>query len=139
MADQFHKQCIICGSKDLQIFPDYEAHDLVSCTNCSLKFVRKIPSIQQLKNYYSNYVYEMLDSINPINRIRYNALLDEFEQLGCFYKDWNFEFGLVDFPAIIDGEEVFLCWKSDEETLGWYHPVEEGFSARKAIPEHLLL
>ena len=79
MVDQFHKQCILCGSKDLQIFPDYEAHDLVSCINCSLKFIRKIPSIQQLKNYYSNYVYEMLDSINPINRIRYNALLDEFE------------------------------------------------------------
>jgi hypothetical protein len=61
--------------------------------------------------------------------------LQEIEEIGCFYKDWNFEVGLVDFPAVIDGETVFLCWRSDENELAWYHPVEEGFLGRKPLPK----
>jgi hypothetical protein len=67
-----------------------------------------------------------------------NRLVDELESLGCFYKDWNFEKGLVDFPAIIDGQEVLLCWHSDEPDVRWYHGFEDGFAGRRAIPEHLL-
>ncbi len=66
------------------------------------------------------------------------ALLQELEDIGCYYKDWNFTIGLVDFPALIDGEAVFLCWRSDESELRWYHSMEEGFSGRKLIPENLL-
>jgi hypothetical protein len=29
------------------------------------------------------------------------------------------------FPSIIDGETVFLCWRSDESQLAWYHPIED--------------
>ena len=29
----------------------------------------------------------------------------ELEEIGCFFKDWNFQIGLVDFPAVIDGKE----------------------------------
>ena len=36
-------------------------------------------------------------------------LMAELESLGCYFKDWNFEIGLVDFPAMIDGEAVLLC------------------------------
>ena len=67
-----------------------------------------------------------------------NGLIDELESLGCFYKDWNFEKGLVDFPAIIDGQEVLLCWHSDEPDVRWYHGIEEGFSGRRQIPDELL-
>lgn len=63
------------------------------------------------------------------------VLIGELERLGCFFKDWNFEFGLVDFPAKLEGQDVFLCWKSDEEDLAWYHGIEEGFAGRKKIPE----
>ena len=59
--------------------------------------------------------------------------LRELESIGCFYKDWNFSIGLVDFPAEIDGETVFLCWRSDESELGWYHPVEEGYQGRRPL------
>ena len=60
--------------------------------------------------------------------------LRELESIGCFYKDWNFSVGLVDFPAEIDGQTVFLCWRSDESGLGWYHPVEEGYQGRRPLP-----
>lgn len=65
-------------------------------------------------------------------------LMRELEALGCFYKDWNFETGLVDFPALIGGQEVLLCWRSDEPDVRWYHGVEDGYAGRKAIPEDLL-
>lgn len=61
-------------------------------------------------------------------------LFEEIENIGCYYKDWNFSIGLVDFPSVIDGKEVLLCWRSDEEELKYYHGPEEGFSARKLIP-----
>lgn len=57
----------------------------------------------------------------------------ELEEMGCFYKDWNFSIGLVDFPAIIDGEEVFLCWRSDEPVIKHYHEIETGYAGRKPI------
>lgn len=61
----------------------------------------------------------------------------ELAELGCLYKDWNFSVGLVDFPAIIDGEEVLLCWKSDEPDLMYYHSLQAGFAGRKKIPSEL--
>ena len=41
--------------------------------------------------------------------------------------------GLVDFPADRDGEQVFLCWRLGEETIGWYHSQRSGFSGRKPL------
>ncbi|GAB6283561.1 MAG: DUF2203 family protein [Ignavibacterium sp.] len=61
--------------------------------------------------------------------------IDELSEIGCFYKDWNFNLGLVDFPAIINGKEVFLCWKSDEDTIRYFHDIDTGFINRKLIPE----
>lgn len=65
-------------------------------------------------------------------------LMEELESLGCSYKDWDFEMGLVDFPSRIEGEEVFLCWRSDEPDVRYYHTPNGGFAAREPIPEHLL-
>ena len=65
-------------------------------------------------------------------------LFVELENLGCSYKDWNFTAGLVDFPAVIEGREVFLCWRSDEGELKFYHEMDEGFTGRKLIPEGLI-
>jgi len=61
--------------------------------------------------------------------------LHELESMGCYFKDWNFSIGLVDFPATIDGETVFLCWRSDESELAWYHRIEDGFQGRKPLPK----
>ncbi len=66
------------------------------------------------------------------------GFLDELEALGCSYKDWNFEIGLVDFPAMIEGREVMLCWRSDEPALLFYHDADAGFPGRRPIPQELL-
>ena len=64
-----------------------------------------------------------------------NGFMNELEEIGCFYKDWNFTIGLVDFPAVIRGKEVKLCWKSDEDDIRFYHEIDAGFAGRKLIPE----
>lgn len=61
--------------------------------------------------------------------------LKELQEVGCYYKDWDFSLGLVDFPSVIDGEEVFLCWRSDEETINYYHHPASGYAGRKVIPQ----
>lgn len=41
--------------------------------------------------------------------------------------------GLVDFPALRDGEEVYLCWLLDEDEIGFWHEPDEGFAGREPI------
>jgi len=43
------------------------------------------------------------------------------------------ETGLVDFPADREGARVFLCWRLDEDRVGWYHDERSGFSSRKPL------
>lgn len=58
-------------------------------------------------------------------------VLGEFERRQIQVKD--VERGLLDFPAIIGGKEVFLCWEQDEEDIEHWHDLDSGYSGR----EHL--
>jgi hypothetical protein len=65
-------------------------------------------------------------------------LFKELEELGCSFRDWGFEIGLVDFPSEIDGRPVLLCWRSDEPAVSFYHAPDAGYAGRKPIPRQLL-
>lgn len=43
------------------------------------------------------------------------------------------ETGLVDFPAELDGRRVYLCWRSGEDRVGSWHPLDTGFSGRRPL------
>lgn len=58
----------------------------------------------------------------------------ELEEIGCFFRDPNFKIGLVDFPSMINGEDILLCWRSDEDDIRYYHDLDSGYSSRKPIP-----
>jgi hypothetical protein len=58
-------------------------------------------------------------------------ILSEFQRREIFIKD--LERGLLDFPAIIGGREVFLCWESDEEDVEFWHDLETGFGGREKL------
>ncbi|MHB9013407.1 MAG: DUF2203 family protein [Ignavibacteriaceae bacterium] len=73
---------------------------------------------------------KMIDNIN--------GFIGELEEIGCFYKDYSFTLGLVDFPALINGRDVLLCWRSDEEEIIYYHNIYDGYTGRKLIPEEFL-
>jgi hypothetical protein len=58
-------------------------------------------------------------------------VLTEFQSRDIHIKD--IERGLVDFPAIIGGREVFLCWEKDEETIEHWHDLDAGYAGRERI------
>jgi hypothetical protein len=66
------------------------------------------------------------------------AYLQELEDLGCSYRDWDFKTGLVDFPGEIDGKSVFLCWRSDETSVTHFHLTADDFDKRKPLPSALI-
>ncbi len=41
--------------------------------------------------------------------------------------------GLVDFPAIREGQEVYLCWLVDEDEIGYWHTLDSGFAGRTPL------
>ncbi len=41
--------------------------------------------------------------------------------------------GLMDFPAIIGGKEVFLCWEQDEEDIEFWHELGAGYAGRERL------
>jgi hypothetical protein len=44
--------------------------------------------------------------------------------------------GLVDFPAIVNGREVFLCWRVGEPSVQYWHDPEAGYAGRRPLPPH---
>jgi hypothetical protein len=59
-------------------------------------------------------------------------LVDEIGERGAEVKD--LDEGLIDFPALRDGETVLLCWRLGEEEIGFWHRIEDGFAGRRPLP-----
>ncbi len=59
------------------------------------------------------------------------GLLAEIQQLGIVVRD--VDRGLIDFPAILEGREVYLCWQLDEGEIGFWHGLESGFNGRQPL------
>jgi hypothetical protein len=57
--------------------------------------------------------------------------LAEIDSIGVQVKD--LEEGLLDFPSVMDGKPVLLCWKLGEPAIGHWHTEEEGFAGRKPL------
>ena len=64
-------------------------------------------------------------------QIEARTLIQSMNMKGALLKD--LDLGLVDFPSVIDGEEVLLCWRQGEESITHYHGINEGYYARKPI------
>jgi hypothetical protein len=62
--------------------------------------------------------------------------LQKVQESGVLLKD--LETGLVDFPCLVEDQEVYLCWKIGEPRIGFWHSVEEGFAGRKPVDAKLL-
>jgi hypothetical protein len=81
-----------------------------------------VPPYQELvrkKNERDHSVSQMEEAVNRI------------QETGCVVKD--LDAGLVDFPALRNGQEVYLCWKLGEERIRYWHGLEEGFAGRKPL------
>lgn len=59
------------------------------------------------------------------------AVLLEFLRREIQVKD--LERGLIDFPALIDGKEVFLCWEKGETDIEFWHELDAGYAGRERL------
>ena len=64
------------------------------------------------------------------------AAIEQVQETGCVIKD--LDIGLVDFPTLFRGVEVYLCWKLGEPAIEFWHGVDEGFRGRKSIDQDFL-
>jgi hypothetical protein len=114
--------------------------------NSALPLVRRIVSdivaqYQQLEHLQKRRqklsMQERTDDVRALDTLagqgaqRLSDLIDEIKLIGCELKDWTI--GLVDFPAILDGREVYLCWKLGEEQIGHWHEVHAGAMGRQPV------
>lgn len=106
--------------------------------------VEKLQNTKKALDVFKNIEIEygdesVLDDINTtkinkeFHRLSYQFFqgIDRLEVLGCMLKDINT--GLVDFYSIVDGEEIFFCWRLGEQDIMHWHDLEAGFRGRMPI------
>ncbi|WP_139992897.1 MULTISPECIES: DUF2203 domain-containing protein [Paenibacillus] len=62
-----------------------------------------------------------------------DLLIDNFARKGVLLK--MVTPGLIDFPAVLDGEDILICWKEGEAHVSHYHGLHDGFNGRKPFPQ----
>jgi len=75
-----------------------------------------------------------------LTRLRMQGLIDQMaagvariDAFGLTLRD--IERGLVDFPALVAGRQVWLCWQLGETSIGWWHGLDTGFDGRRQLAE----
>lgn len=58
-------------------------------------------------------------------------VINRIQEKGVLVKD--IDIGLIDFPSLQDGEEIYLCWKLGENHIEFWHGIDEGYAGRKPI------
>jgi hypothetical protein len=66
-----------------------------------------------------------------MDMLQLNTQLRRIQKLGMQIKD--FDRGLVDFPHLRDGREVFLCWELDEDDIDFWHEIDDGYAGRERL------
>jgi hypothetical protein len=62
---------------------------------------------------------------------RMEAAVRQIDDWGVTLRD--IRSGLVDFPALVSGRPIWLCWKLGERDIGWWHDLEAGMAGRKPL------
>ena len=62
---------------------------------------------------------------------QFRKVIERINSYGCVIK--NIDPGLVDFPHLRDGREVYLCWQFGENEIRYWHDVDAGFAGRQPL------
>jgi hypothetical protein len=73
-------------------------------------------------------------------RMRLQGLVDQMQAAVLQIDGWGIQLrdirtGLVDFPAMVAGRPIWLCWRLGEERVEWWHEASQGFEARRRIED----
>ncbi|MEL6820124.1 MAG: DUF2203 family protein [Calditrichota bacterium] len=78
--------------------------------------------------------YAPLEPAYRNQKVFITQFIVELQDLGCSYKELNTDVGLVEYPSEIAGEEVLLCWRSDEDAVTHYYFPGDTYTDRQPIP-----
>ncbi|CAN5585392.1 DUF2203 domain-containing protein [soil metagenome] len=123
----------------------YERHFTLAEANAMLPRLR--PVMEQLRKAKDELTdaeaHEVLSDAAPANGggdagrqvgegfLEVRRLLDGLGEAGIVVRD--IDRGLLDFPAIVDGREVFLCWELGEDEISYWHDLTSGFGGREPL------
>lgn len=122
-----------------RFFTVQEANELIPFLTRRLESIRS--TYVELKTTWAARAPELQEVIScggkPVD-LRHVQLLYKLQKLsteigsaGCQIKD--LEGGLIDFPTIWEGREVFLCWKLGESEVSFWHEVDAGYAGRQPL------
>jgi hypothetical protein len=123
----------------------HERHFTVEEANAELE--RIAPMLEELREAKNQLLddeaREALSDASPTNGggeegrqvgeafLEVRRILVELTEAGIVVRD--VDRGLIDFPSIRDGEEVYLCWQRGEDRVAWWHDLESGFGGREPL------
>ena len=72
--------------------------------------------------------------------LRMQGIVDQMQAAVVRIDDWSItlrdiQSGLIDFPALVNGRQVCLCWQLGEDEVEWWHELADGFAGRKHLTE----
>jgi hypothetical protein len=124
---------------------NYERHFTVEEANAALEWLR--PRLAELRTARDRLgereAHEAMTDAAPTNGggehgrtigegfLEVRRLLAAIAEVGIVLRD--LDRGLVDFPAIRDDREVFLCWQDGEEAVEHWHELDAGFAGREPL------
>jgi len=112
---------------------------LVTAVDCRRKLAELDGRLGQISNRIT-LMGGLLLAHEPTAKLRFERdhlaealknALERIEATGCLVKD--LDLGLLDFPAMVDDEEVYLCWRLGEDRIRFWHRQDEGFAGRKPL------
>lgn len=105
------------------------------------EWLQQLKHLHQRLGQYDQRIGQLLGQGNDVGGATVNdwirtlcdtqQVLREFHQREIQVKDLSR--GLLDFPALIGGREVFLCWEQDEEDIEFWHDLDTGYAGRERL------
>ncbi|HTC86167.1 MAG TPA: DUF2203 domain-containing protein [Candidatus Acidoferrum sp.] len=70
--------------------------------------------------------------------LRMKGIIDQMQAAVVQIDRWgitlrDIETGLIDFPALVNGRQICLCWRLGEDEVAWWHELSAGFSGRREL------
>jgi hypothetical protein len=72
--------------------------------------------------------------------LRMQGIVDQMQASVARIDAWgitlrDIESGLIDFPALASGRQIWLCWRLGEDGVDWWHRIDEGFASRRRLAD----
>ncbi len=114
--------------------------------NTALETIR--PLMDEIQSIRNNIIAHQPEAWPAIEKSAGNGgnptlsqLVQDFDRLDKFLHNIldtgaqvkNINTGLLDFPALRNGQEVYLCWKYGEDQIAFWHEIDAGFAGRQPI------